>query len=177
MPLYYRIIPGSIKDVNTLQDSLANISFLENTSFRYVMDKGFFSESNIDAFYAMHKRFLIGVPFTVGFGCKVVEELRDTIRSHHNVCSVYGDELYGVTKSMKWDGHRFYVHVYFDSFKAALDEKKFDHTLYCCMEEIMSGKRVKAQPHRMVCTRHKRRQGQSPCIGNLPKQGCCREVL
>ena len=143
MPLYYRIIPGSIKDVNTLQDSLANISFLENTSFRYVMDKGFFSESNIDAFYAMHKRFLIGVPFTVGFGCKVVEELRDTIRSHHNVCSVYGDELYGVTKSMKWDGHRFYVHVYFDSFKAALDEKKFDHTLYCCMEEIMSGKRVK----------------------------------
>lgn len=35
------------------------------------------------------------------------------------------------------------MHVYYDSYKAALDEKKFDHTLYCYMEEILSGKRVK----------------------------------
>lgn len=32
---------------------------------------------------------------------------------------------------MTWDGHRFYIHIYYDSFKAALDEKKFDHILYC----------------------------------------------
>ena len=44
---------------------------------------------------------------------------------------------------MTWDGHRFYVHIYYDSFKAALDEKKFDHTLYCCMQEILSGQRIK----------------------------------
>ena len=50
MPIYYRIIPGSIKDVNTLQDSLANISFMEKASFHYVMDKGFYSGPNIDAF-------------------------------------------------------------------------------------------------------------------------------
>ena len=143
MPLYYRIIPGSIKDVNTLQDSLANMSFIEKSTFHYVMDKGFYSEPNIDAFYANHKKFLIGIPFTVGFACDAVEEFRSTIRSHHNFCTVFGDELYAVTKPMTWDGHRFYVHVYYDSFKAALDEKKFDHTLYCCMEEILSGKRVK----------------------------------
>ncbi len=143
MPLYYRIIPGSIRDVNTLQDSLANLSFIEKASFHYVMDKGFYSESNIDAFYADHKKFIMGIPFTVGFACDAVEEFRDTIRSHHNFCTVFGDELYAVTKPMTWDGHRFYVHVYYDSFKAALDEKKFDHTLYCCMEEILSGKRVR----------------------------------
>ena len=55
MPIYYRIIPGSIKDVNTLQDSLANISFMDKVSFHYVMDKGFYSGPNIDAFYAGHK--------------------------------------------------------------------------------------------------------------------------
>ena len=33
MPIYYRIIPGSIKDMNTLQDSLANISFMKKASF------------------------------------------------------------------------------------------------------------------------------------------------
>ncbi len=142
MPLYYRIIPGSIKDVRTLQDSLANMSFMEKASFHYVMDKGFYSGQNIDAFYAGHKKFIIGIPFTVDFACDVVEDLRDTIRSHHNFCTVFGDELYAATKPMSWDGHRFYVHVYFDAFKAALDEKKFDHALYCCMEEILSGKRT-----------------------------------
>ncbi len=39
MPLYYRIIPGSIKNVNTLQDSLANLSFVEKVFSHYVMDK------------------------------------------------------------------------------------------------------------------------------------------
>jgi len=50
MPLYYRIIFGNIKDVNTLQDSLANLSFMGNASFHYVMDKGFYSESDIDSY-------------------------------------------------------------------------------------------------------------------------------
>ena len=107
------------------------------------MDKGFYSEPNIDAFYANHKKFIIGIPFTVGFVCDAVEEFHGTIRSHHNFCTVFGDEIYSVTNPMTWDGHRFYAHVYYDSFKAALDEKKFDHTLYCCMEEILREKRVK----------------------------------
>lgn len=83
------------------------------------------------------------VPFTVGFARDAVEELRDTMRSHRNFCMVNGDELYDATKAMTWRGHRFYVHVSYDSYKAALNEKKFDHTLYCYMEEILSGKRVK----------------------------------
>lgn len=107
------------------------------------MDKGFYSESNIDSFYANRRKFLMVVPFTVGFARDAVEELRDTMRSHRNFCMVNGDELYDATKAMTWRGHRFYVHVSYDSYKAALNEKKFDHTLYCYMEEILSGKRVK----------------------------------
>lgn len=39
-------------------------------------------------------------------------------------------------------GHRFYIHVYYDSFKVVLEEKKIDHILYWYMEEILSGKSV-----------------------------------
>ena len=105
--------------------------------------KAFTAGRILTLFYAGHKKFIIGVPFTVGFACDAVEEFRDTIRSHHNFCTVFGDELYAATKPMTWDGHRFYVHIYYDSFKAALDEKKFDHTLYRCMQEILSGQRIK----------------------------------
>lgn len=143
MPLYYRIIPGSIKDVNTLEDSIANISVLDSPTCHFVMDKGFYSEPNLDAMYASHKKFLVGVPFTVGFACKAVERYRDSIRSHHNYCAVFGDELYAVTESSTWKGHRFYIHVYHDSFKAATDERNFDHILHCCYEELMAGRHVK----------------------------------
>lgn len=143
MPLYYRILPGSIKDVRTLQESLANMSYIESGSLHYVMDKGFYSEPNVDALYAAHKKFMVGIPFTAGFAVDLVEKYRDSIRSHKNYCMVGTDDLYAVTELMDWDGHRFYAHVYYDSYKAAVDEKKFDHTLHCCYEELMGGNRIK----------------------------------
>lgn len=143
MPLYYRILPGSVKDVRTLQESLANMSYIEAGSLHYVMDKGFYSELNVDALYAAHKKFMVGIPFTAGFAVDLVEKYRDAIRSHKNYCMVGTDDLYAVTELMSWDGHRFYAHIYYDSYKAAVDEKKFDHTLYCCYEELLSGKRSK----------------------------------
>lgn len=143
MPLYYRIIPGSIKDVRTLRESLKNMSYIDAGRLHYVMDKGFYSEPNVDALYASHKRFMMGIPFTAGFACNLVEKYRDTIRSHHNYCMVGNDELYAITELMDWDGHRFYAHVYFDSYKAAADERKIDHIIHCCYEELISGKRNK----------------------------------
>ena len=143
LPLYYRMLPGSLKDVNSVLESLKNFKLLDSKLFHFVMDKGFYSEPNIDAFYDSHKKFLMGVPFTTDLACEAVEEYRDGIKSHHNFCCVYGDELYAITEPMEWDGHRFYRHVYYDSYKAALDEKKFDHELYCCKKELLSGKRVK----------------------------------
>ena len=144
MPLYYRIIPGSINDVRTLQESIKQMSYIDAGLVHYVMDKGFFSEQNIDALYAAHKRFMMGIPFKRnGFAANLVEKYRDTIRFHKNYCMVGNDEVYAVTELMDWGGHRFYVHVYYDSYKAATDERKFDHTLHCCYEELMSGNRVK----------------------------------
>ena len=41
-------------------------------------------------------------------------------------------------------GHRCYLHIYFDSIKAALDEKNFGHRLLTEYEELCSGNIVKA---------------------------------
>lgn len=67
MPLYYRLLPGNIKDVRTLQESLANMSYIEAGSLHYVMDKGFYSEQNVAPLYAAHKKFMVGIPFIAGF--------------------------------------------------------------------------------------------------------------
>ncbi len=143
MPVYYRIIPGSIRNVSTLRESIKNLELFKTGTMHFVMDKGFYSEKNIDALYDRHMKFLVGVPFTAAFAKNVVEEYRDIMRSHHNYCMVMDDELYAVTNPMTWDGHRFYAHVYFDSYKAEPDSKKFDHLLLCCHDEPCSGMRVK----------------------------------
>lgn len=49
------------------------------------------------------------------------------------------EELYAVSRLVKWKGHRCYQHVYFDSLRAELESKKLDHMLLCCYDELISG--------------------------------------
>ncbi|MCL1982679.1 MAG: hypothetical protein FWG53_06320 [Clostridiales bacterium] len=40
---------------------------------------------------------------------------------------------------VSWKGHRCYVHVYYDSLKAEMENRKFDRLLYACRQELSSG--------------------------------------
>lgn len=139
LPIYYRILQGSIKDVSTLKESLDNLGLLGSRAFHFVMDKGFFSEANIDAMYDARYHFSIGIPFTSSIATRAVEENREGMDSHKHYISLGGDELYAVTKYTKWKGHRCYVHTYYDSLKAELDNRRFTHKLLQCHDELVSG--------------------------------------
>lgn len=144
LPIYYRIMPGSIHDVSTLEESLMHMDLMDARQLHLVMDKGFYSGSNVDAMYARHVRFMIGVPFTCSLAREAVEKRRrEDMISHRNYCMVMGDELYAQTELIKWNGHRCYVHTYFDSFRAEAENKKFNHKLLICYQELKEGKRVK----------------------------------
>lgn len=139
LPIYYRILSGSIKDVSTLSESLGSLKLLDNPAFHLVMDKGFYSKSNIDALYQERYPFSIGVPFTVSIATDAVAENRKDMDSYKNYITVGSDELYAVTQYTKWNGHRCYIHTYYDSLKAELDNKKFAHRLLQCYDELLSG--------------------------------------
>lgn len=145
MPLYFRLLPGSIKDVNTLCETLDTLELIDVKRLHLVMDKGFYSQSNIDALYETRTKFMIGVPFTVGFAKEQVQKARaEDIMSHENYRIIFEDEVFVKSSTMKWNGHRCYVHVYFDSLKAELEYKKFNRLLYKCYEELLSGKTCKS---------------------------------
>lgn len=140
MPLYYQAIPGSIKDVSTLKHTLKQLECIEAGKLHLVMDKGFYSKDNIDALYGAGMRFMIGVPFTVGFSREQVEKAREQdIMSHENYRMIFDDEIFVKSSLTKWNGHRLYVHIYFDSLKAELEYKKFNHLLYTCCKELEAG--------------------------------------
>ena len=120
-PLFYRVLPGSIKDVSTLCDTLGMLEIVDVKSLHLVMDKGFYSESNIDGLYSKRVKFIIGVPFTVGYAHELVGMARaQGIRSHRNYRRILDDEIYVWSELRYWDGHRCYTHVYHDSLKAEL---------------------------------------------------------
>lgn len=139
LPVYYQMLPGSIHDVSTLRMNLQKMYLFDMKSLSLVMDKGFYSERNIDELYRLHHKFLIGVPFSTSLADKAVERNREAIVSHHHLIEVMGNELYAVTESKPWKGsHRMYVHTYFDSFKAAMDERNFNHKLLGWHDELVN---------------------------------------
>ena len=145
MPLYYQVIPGSIKDVKTLKQTLEQFECMKIGKLRLVMDKGFYSKDNIDALYDARMKFSIGVPFTVGFACEQVTKAREEdIMSHENYRMIFDDEVFVKSRLTKWNGHRLYVHVYFDSLKAELAYKKFNQLLFICYKELESGETIKS---------------------------------
>lgn len=145
MPLYFQVLPGSIKDVSTLCETLSTLDLIDARIIHMVMDKGFYSEANIDAMYGKHIKFIIGVPFTVGYANEMVNKARvEGIRSHMNYRRIFDDEIYVKSTISKWKGHRCYIHVYYDSLKAELENRKFDRLLYDCFLELECGTTVDA---------------------------------
>lgn len=143
LPIYYQMLPGSIHDVSTLRMNLQKMYLFEMNSLGLVMDKGFFSEKNVDELYRLHHKFLIGVPFSTKLADKAVERNREEIVSHHHLIEVMGNEIYAITETKHWKGsHRIYVHTYFDSFKAAMDERKFNHRLLGWHDELSNNQTI-----------------------------------
>ena len=119
LPVYYQMLPGSIHDVSTLRMNLQKMYLLDMKSLSLVMDKGFYSERNIDELYRLHHKFLIGVPFSTSLADKAVERNREAIVSHHHLIEVMGNELYAVTESKPWKGsHRMYGNKIKDAAEA-----------------------------------------------------------
>ncbi|SCW87323.1 Transposase DDE domain-containing protein, partial [Paenibacillus tianmuensis] len=76
LPFYYRKLPGNISDVQTVKKLLADMDFFTYKKIKLVMDRGFYSEANINAMYQHHLKFLIGVKVTLKYVQEELESAR-----------------------------------------------------------------------------------------------------
>ena len=72
---------GNISDAKTIQNLLADIDFLKLDRVKLVMDRGFYSEENINALYRTHYKFLITTKTSLKFVRTEIDKIRDTIVS------------------------------------------------------------------------------------------------
>ena len=100
LPFFYKKLSGNISDVSTIKRLLNDMEFLECKKIKLVMDRGFYSESNINALFTEHLKFLIGAKLSLKFVGSEVDKVRDTIRSWENFLP--DAEAYGVTVPIQW---------------------------------------------------------------------------
>ncbi len=152
IPFYYRKLPGNISDVKTVKNLLADLDYLGYKKVKLVMDRGFYSENNINALYQKHLKFLIGTKLSLKYVKAELDKARDEMRSWTNYSQKYN--LYAKTSTISWkytqkrpykgdeikEQRRMYLHLYFNIEKAVDDERKQNILLIKLQEELKSGK-------------------------------------
>ena len=153
LPVYYRKLAGNISDVKTVQNMLADIDFLKLDKVKLVMDRGFYSEDNINALYEKHYKFLMGAKTSLKFVKQKLDEVRSSMVSRAHFSSKHG--LYYESFLMDWnyretkkrsgetikDTRRIYLHLYYNDQKATDDKTAFNKLLDALEEELLSGKK------------------------------------
>jgi len=150
LPAYYRRMQGNISDVATLKTTVKSLDFLGANPMHLVLDRGFYSESNIQELFAKHHHFTIAVPS----GRKWVQDIMDshyeTITSPCNYRPIDDSEaLHVATELRYWDGKnsggkkRSYLHVYYNAQQAAAEFDRFTRQLLAYKQEVQTGQRKK----------------------------------
>ena len=153
LPFYYRKLAGNIPDVKTVKTLLDDLDVLGLGKVKLVMDRGFYSESNINSLYREHLKFLIGVRISLVFVKKQLDVAYDDIRLFQN----YEQSLdtYGYTVLTDWNytqdrpykgdtitgTRRIYLHLYYNIDKGAEDERNFDIKIAKYYDELISGQK------------------------------------
>ena len=81
LPVCFRKLPGNIADVTTVFNLLEEMDFLKTGRVKLVMDRGFYSEANINELYRRHYKFLMAAKKSLKFVGKKLEEVRSAMVS------------------------------------------------------------------------------------------------
>lgn len=154
LPFYYRKLAGNIPDSKTIHRLLEELEILGYSKVKLVMDRGFYSEYNINCLYQNHVKFLVSAKMSLKFIRNELDEIYESFRSFEYYNDNY--ELYCRTVRSSWnytqkrpykednlkESRRIYIHYYYNIDQAADDEKDFDRMIISLKQELESGERV-----------------------------------
>lgn len=154
LPFYYRKLAGNIPDVKTVKHLLEELDMFGVGKTKFVMDRGFYSEENINGMYREHIKFLVGVRLSLSFIKKYFLAVYEDIRMPMNFDE--SSNTYGYTVSAEWnysqvrpykgdvlkETRRIYIHYYYNIIKGAEEENAFDKRIATLYKELKDGTRI-----------------------------------
>jgi hypothetical protein len=130
LPLFYRVLPGSISDVSTLKLTSELIQECGFTDFHFVIDRGFFSQANLAEMIAQKIGFTMAIPFSSTQAKLFIRQRRAAIGKVKNAFVWHGRPLYhlGGTWTVKrpiGKPAECAAHLYFDPQRKTEEEGRF----------------------------------------------------
>lgn len=147
LPFYYRKLTGNIPDSKTVKHLFEDLDILGFGKTKFVMDRGFYSEENINGLYREHVKFLVGTKLSLKFIKNNLDDVYDDIRMFNNYDK---------------DKRRIYIHYYYSIEKGADDEQAFDKRIAGLYRELFDDKLVES---------HKKTYEQFFEVKTTPKRG------
>jgi transposase len=174
LPFYYRKLTGNIPDSKTVRHLLDELDILGFGRAKFVMDRGFYSEQNINHMYQSHTKFLLGVKVSLKFVRSQLDAVYEDVRMFQNFMEDIN--TYGVTIPTEWDytqerpykgdvikeKRRLYLHLYYCIEKGAEEESVFDKRMATLYQELKEGRRVE---------KHEKDYAKYFEVKNTPKRG------
>ena len=122
LPVSYRTYPGSIPDVKVLKRLIDDFSSQCKVS-EMILDRGFYSESNLKALRGNGVDILITVPFNTGHAKKMLKIRK--LESAENVVMFNGRTLFHSARKINAGGGRCEAHLFFDEERKAGELERF----------------------------------------------------
>jgi len=120
LPLYYKLYPGSIKDVSTLVNLITETRLLSIPTMKLVLDRGFCSQSNLTALQEACIDFIIPLPrSSQKLTRQIIQKHQDDLPLSKNLYQV-GDQLLHCVQGTLEPG--LYYSLYLDS-----DQQQKEH--------------------------------------------------
>ncbi|SCP99995.1 hypothetical protein SAMN05421730_10852 [Anaerobium acetethylicum] len=141
--------------MKTVQNLLCDLSTLGFDKVKLVMDRGFYSEANINALLKEHLKFIVATKISLSIVRAELDKIYDELATFPNLNEQY--DVYSQTVMREWDyvqerpykgdviryKRRVYIHLYYNIDKSAEDQRNFDRKLLTCKRELLSEQRIK----------------------------------
>jgi transposase len=125
LPLHYQLYPGSLPDVTTLKNILTYLEFFQLTQMLLVLDRGFYSASNLFKMHQAKVKFIIPMPTSVKLFSTLLSKNRQKLSDLNN-SFVFGDQvLFHVHDTAEINQNTFQAHLYFNDRRRSEEVSTF----------------------------------------------------
>lgn len=140
MPLAFRIVNGSLGDVQTLKDTIRGLAMYGATPYGMVMDGGFWSVEKLQMLTDAGIKYMIPVPNSVSWARELMVKFRSgvfngTPQGEDDGTCTYGCTVYDPLKT----GRRIWAHVFCSPAMEAEHKQRFVEKHMTCRRELQDG--------------------------------------
>lgn len=125
MPIFYRIYPGSIKDVSTLYNILKSIDFFKMKDILLILDRGFYSANNLEEMAKRNLKFIIPLPKSNNLFFHLVRSNKKKWSDYRNAFLLPEEVLFHIQESVEIKQKIFEAHLYFNQQQFTEQSSRF----------------------------------------------------